>query len=196
MTGLKSLSVRHRQLVVNIANKLQDRNALATFVGGEAALNALPMGKFSFPDATMFAAVKTIATIDNKINNINLLPLLLYTMTSSDNTMRYNAFGLPNVRADTHAIVTPTMLQHIFRDRFKGVDDLAEVWHTVFAKERDRVLHSNCRGARLISLLSATTNGERISFLYADLNSLNKPAATTVPASRGLVRLPLFNMRS
>jgi hypothetical protein len=54
----------------------------------------------------------------------------------------------------------------------------------------------NARGARLVSHLSATTNGRRASFVYLDLNLLNKPSSSADICARGLVRRPLYNFRS
>jgi hypothetical protein len=47
-----------------------------------------------------------------------------------------------------------------------------------------------------VSHLSATTNGRRASFVYLDLNLLNKPSSSADICARGLVRRPLYNFRS
>jgi hypothetical protein len=96
--------------------------------------------------------------------------LLAEAMSSVDKTMRYNAFGTPNLRTDTHAIITPTNPK-VFPKVFANETDLATIFFTVFSAERDRALQAKARGARLVSALSAPTNGHYASFLYYDINA-------------------------
>jgi hypothetical protein len=128
--GLKRLSKADQDLVLAIAQKLNDRDALAARVGGEAVMRSLP------------------------------LRMIL----------------------GEHA----------------GDDDDDALWHRVFSAERDRVLRANARGARLVSHLSATTNGRRASFVYLDLNLLNKPSSSADICARGScgVRCTTFDLTS
>lgn len=193
--GLKRLSKAHQALVLAIAQQLNDCDALATRVGGEAVMQSLPHGEHLFPNDQMRDAASSLAGANRQHNNTNLLPLLRYILVDTTATYRYNVFGTPNCRADTHALLTCTALRMLLGE-LAGDDDDDALWHRVFATERDRVLRANARGARLVSHLSATTNGRRASFLYLDLNSLNKPSSDTDIAARGLVRRPLYNFRS
>jgi hypothetical protein len=125
-----------------------------------------------------------------------LMPLLKYVLVETTCTFRYNVFGTPNCRADTHALLTCTALRMILGEHAGDDDDDDALWHRVFSGERDRVLRANARGARLVSHLSATTNGRRASFVYLDLNLLNKPSSSADICARGVVWRPLYNFRS
>ena len=194
--GLKRLSKAHQQLVLAIAQQLNDHAALAMRVGGEAVMRSLPHGEHLFPNDQMRAAASSLAGANQRHNNVDLLPLLKYVLVDTTSSFRYNVFGTPNCRADTHALLTCTALRMVLDDDDDDDDDDDALWHRVFAAERDRVLRANARGARLVSHLSATTNGRRASFVYLDLNSLNKPSSNADISARGLVRRPLYNFRS
>ena len=193
--GLKRLSKAHQDLVLAIAQQLNDRDALAARVGGEAVMRSLPHGEQPFANDQMRTAAASLAGANQRHNNVDLLPLLKYVLVDTTSTFRYNVFGTPNCRADTHALLTCTALRMILGEH-AGDDDDDALWHRVFSAERDRVLRANARGARLVSHLSATTNGRRASFVYLDLNLLNKPSSSADICARGLVRRPLYNFRS
>jgi hypothetical protein len=194
--GLKRLSKAHQDLVLAIAQQLNDRDALAARVGGEAVMRSLPHGEQPFANDQMRTAAASLAGANQRHNNVDLLPLLKYVLVDTTCTFRYNVFGTPNCRADTHALLTCTALRMILGEHAGDDDDDDALWHRVFSAERDRVLRANARGARLVSHLSATTNGRRASFVYLDLNLLNKPSSSADICARGLVRRPLYNFRS
>lgn len=163
-----------REVVREVTASINNRELLAKLVGGEAALRELPHGGFAFPTVSMITAARRLAGREKAHNEIDMLPLLRYIMIDTSATKRYSVLGTPNCRADTHALLTCTALRMLFKEEFKSERDAAIVWHTVFAAERLRVLKANCRGARLVSNLSGSTNGVRGSFQYLNIRSTRR----------------------
>jgi hypothetical protein len=131
--GLKRLSKAHQDLVLAIAQQLNDRDALAARVGGEAVMRSLPHGEQPFANDQMRTAAASLAGANQRHNNVDLLPLLKYVLVDTTCTFRYNVFGTPNCRADTHALLTCTALRMILGEHAGDDDDDDALWHRVFS---------------------------------------------------------------
>ena len=172
-------------------------NALAPLVGGHQVLESLPR-RGRLPAASLLVVAKGIAGCTSRVDRANkpkdLMPLFGYVSTDLNDTKTYTFLSSPNPATDAHTLLTMSLVANCIAPELlaRHNGNHAAVWHEVFSGEIDRITVLNCRGGRLIPHCTATTNGTRCSFQYANMSRLQRCAADTA-LQRGVKAAVFYN---